>query len=146
MAQKDITDRFVIAGRPGARERVEVLVREKAGKKAKRSKFLERVTRPDFYGRANYRLPQVDVALIRDMAKRLVKLTTVAERLPWYNPAAFLFWVHAKEFRLDLMAMTVLDDDDLLVEFRRMLFNFDSKYLAFRPKYRPKFATRKLTR
>lgn len=144
MAKKDITDRFVIAGRPGDRERVEVVVKERASRnKVKTSKFISKITRPDFTGSSNYRLPAADVALIRDLSRRLEKLMVRNEMLPWKRPSAFLIWVHAREFILDLMAMTVLDNDELLVEFRRMLFNFNSKYLAFRPNYKPAFAKRR---
>ncbi len=146
MAQKDITDRFVIAGRTEAREKVKVVVKERASTAPKKTtirRILEKRSRPDITGSSNYRLPKIDVVLIRDLSKRLARLIGKVEYRPWHTPVAFLLWVHAKSIRLDLMAMTVLDDDELLVEFRRMLFNFNHKYLAFKPGYRPKFARRK---
>jgi hypothetical protein len=143
---KDITDNFIIAGRPGDREKRTVVVRSKMGPRSK-AKVIERIrSKVDREGRLNYGIPDVEQAAIWSISSRVSKEIAQQEYVPWKSIGAFLLFVHGRAVKLDVVQMAVLPDHALVTEIRRMLFNFDHRFLVFRPRFKTPYRIRKRQR
>lgn len=143
---KDITDNFIIAGRPGERERRKVVARSKSDPKAK-DKVMKRVrSKVDREGRLNYGIPDSEQDAIWSISRRAGKEITQQEYYPWKSIGAFLLFVHGRAIKMDVVQLAVLSDHALVTEVRRMLFNFDHKFLVFQPRFKTQYRIRKRQR
>lgn len=140
----DPTDDYVIAGRPGERENVKVPRRRKSRPKRRKREKTPIVDRLDkqinaYSGRLNYDATPTDLTYLDAINARVGKYFSRAELGRWADVQAFLKYIHCCMVPLDLLGLAVLNEDELVVEVRRMLFNFDSELFLFRPRFTLRF-------